>query len=125
MFRNLKILFSPLSRSQKRLLFSINTDDISVFNKVYTYYLLKVRNNEFDTKETCRKKLLRNIILGKNLGTEIFSTTYQYGNLLIKYNVLNNVITDIDNRKGYYHFDEKDVKYIKRKEWLNRFLDIK
>lgn len=125
MFRNLKILFSPLSKSQKKLLFSIDVDDISVFNKVYTTYLLKVKNNEFDTKETCRKKLLRNMILGDDMGTKIFSTTYEYGNLLIKYNMLNNVITDIDNRKGYYHFDEKDVMYIKRKEWLNRFLDIK
>jgi len=120
MFNELKILFSPLTWKQKKLLLSINRKTLSTFSVCHTYYCRNVFGNRFDTMETCEKKLLRNIILGKEKKRYLFVITYEYGNLLIDFDRLTNTITNVVNRRGYYPFDINECS----KMWLEKYLKI-
>lgn len=120
MFKELKIIFSPLTWKQKKLLISINVENLNLFDKVFNYYVRNVAGNRFDTKETCEKKLLRNIILGKEKKRYLFVITYEYGNLLIDFDRLTNTIVNVVNRKGYYLFNVDEYK----KMWLEKYLKI-
>jgi len=121
MFEKIKIMVSPLTRGQKKLLMSIDRENLCVPDKVHNYYVRNVRNNRFDTMETCKSKLIRNIILGEEIERDIFVVKYQYGNLSIRYDRLTNTINNVVNRVGYYEFNNCNPK---AKEWLERFLHI-
>jgi len=120
MLNELKILFSPLTWKQKKLMLSVDRKTFSIFQKVHLSYCRNVFGNRFDTEETCTKKLLRNVILGKEKKRYLFVITYEYGNLLIDFDRLTNTIINVVNRKGYYPFDINECS----KMWLEKYLKI-
>lgn len=113
-------MISKLNREERRLLRELMTYDVN--QGILNTYRYKVRHNKHDTYEICKKKLIRNIILGIRKESLIYNNTMfaEYGNLVITYNTKKKEITYIENRVGNFGF-EPDVK---KKEYLNRKLGL-
>jgi hypothetical protein len=120
MFDKLKLLFSPLTKEERKLLKKIKSATIN--KKVYTYYKNSIKNNENDTKEQARKKLIRNIVLAKKVDKieNGNKNLFLFGNLNILYLEKTNEIVWLENKIGSFHFRVNHRK----KNWLNKYLGI-
>ena len=115
----LKLLMNcPLDREQKRLLKELKDYDIPYW--VQRDYRQKVKNNLNDTYDVIKKKLIRNIVLGKKIREYNRYCVVQYGNLEIEVDKRAKQIYDIRNFKGHYYYGVD----IKQKEWLEKYLKI-
>lgn len=127
MFNNIKIATSPLSKEQKKLLKQLIKKNFSLGISVVTYYRNKIKNNTHDSIKIIKKKIIRNLILGKRIKTIGYDIEiYQYGNLTINYIPSSNLITEIHNVKGIknkYCFDNSKEQ-LNKKKWLEKFLKI-
>lgn len=118
----LKIRFSPLDKRQQNLLKRIKNYKLA--DTAYEQYTHNIRNNENDSKDLARSKLIRNIILGKEIHSICSLIFYRYGNLEIHIDTTLKIIYWIKNRTGKYHFDY-NIEQSEKKEWLENFLKIK
>jgi hypothetical protein len=110
-----------LTKSEKELLHKLK--NVVVSERVYNFYKTKLKNNQNDSMEICRKKLIRNILLAERTPVRKERKErhlFYMGNLSILYDEILNEIVWIDNKEGYYpcYIDNE------KKEWLNRELGI-
>lgn len=118
MFKNLQLLFSPMSKSQRKLLKELQ--DYNVLWEAQKYYKHNIKNNLNDTYKIIKSKLIRNIVLGKKIWDGYYCKKYQYGNLEIYVDTKDKEVYKLRNNKGLYKYDvDEEVK-----EWLNDFLGI-
>lgn len=81
----------------------MEVDNIIVTSHALQRYKTFVKDNEKETNEMLRKKLIRNLLCSQYIKTSNFGIeTYRYGNLKIY--VKDNIIRSIYNQKGYYPF---------------------
>lgn len=117
----IKNINCPLTKEERRLLNKLK--NVIVSERVYNHYITHIKNNENDTYEIARKKLIRNIILSdwqpinKN---RIERRLFNYGNLSILWDENLNEIVWLDNKVGRYSFYVDQDK----KKWINKELRI-
>lgn len=78
-------------------------NDINVSNYALFRYRTTVRDNQNESSDILRKKLIRNLLCSQYIKTSNLGIhTYRYGNLKIY--VKDNIIRSIYNQKGYFPF---------------------
>lgn len=95
-FKNLFV-----KEEDKELLREINSIEVSY--EAIESYRKCVKSNWHESCDMCKKKLLRNWLVGKVEYKKGDKETRSYGNLAI--NKRGNVITSIYNRRGVYPFE--------------------
>ncbi|CAM3738129.1 HNH endonuclease [Hathewaya histolytica] len=107
-----KLCFNPLTKNEFKLLQEFK--NYTITEDVFNYYINNVKNNKEEDFNTIRKKLIRNIILGK-----INKNVSYYGNLIIEFSLEEKTIVSIKNRKQRAKPPKKD-----KKKWLNIELNL-
>ena len=109
--------FGKLTKEERELLKELQGYGLS--DRVCDYYKNNVKNNKNDSYATIKKKIIRNIVLGKEAPKDTKNENkrmFYYGNLSVQINVLEKEIVWIKNYHNHstWEVDKEKKQYIEK-----------